>query len=123
MSAVSDIHTIRKNNLLSAFKSFAEAQLAAGVQPKGLDQSFAALIEISPAALSGHKSGKRPIGDRLATQFEVKLNRPKGWLSEERAPVGLTVAEQALIAAVLKAHRATNTEGRRRLKGLIREFK
>lgn len=118
-----DLHTIRKTNLLSAFQAFAEQQLAAGIQPKGLEKSFAELLRVSPAALSGHKSGKRPIGDRLAAQFEDALDRPKGWLSEEREPDGLTPAEQALISSVLKAHRSTNAEGRRRLKALIRDFK
>ncbi|MBK6616174.1 hypothetical protein [Ottowia sp.] len=118
-----DLHTIRKNNLLTAFQAFAEEQLGAGIPPKGLDQSFALLLRVSPAALSGHKSGKRPIGDRLTSQFEDALGRPKGWLSEEREPEGLTPAEQALISSLLNAHRRTNAEGRRRLKALIRDFK
>lgn len=117
-----DIHTIRRNNLLNAYQAFAEAQVLSGVPPKGLDQKFAQLLQISPTSLSSHKSGARPIGDKVAAQFEVALGHPPGWLSVEREPVGLTPAEQALVAAVLKAHRRTNAEGRRRLRKLISDF-
>lgn len=118
-----DLHTFRRNNLLSAFQAFAEQQLASGVQPKGLEQSFAAVLSIKPSALSGHKNGRRPIGDKLAAQFEAALGKPVGWMSEEREPEGLTAAEQAFISTALKSFRSTTAEGRRRLRLLVRDFK
>lgn len=120
---VSDLHTIRKNNLLACYQAFAEEQVLLGHAPKGLDQSFAAVLQISPTALSSHKSGKRPIGDKLAAQFESALQKPQGWFSEEREPTGLSQAEQAFIAQALSTFRATNAEGRRRLRHLLRDFK
>lgn len=120
---MSDLHTIRKNNLLACYQAFAEEHVLLGHAPKGLDQSFAAVLQISPTALSSHKSGKRPIGDKLAAQFENALQKPYGWFSEEREAAGLSQAEQAFIAQALNTFRATNAEGRRRLRQLLRDFK
>ena len=118
-----DIHTIRRTNLLNAYQAYAEKHISEGHSPKGIDKSFAETLQISPSALSTHKSGVRPIGDKLAAQFESLLGHDSGWFSSEREPLGLTPAEQALFATLLKKLRTTDADGRRRLRNLIRDFK
>ncbi|AKJ27456.1 hypothetical protein AAW51_0765 [Caldimonas brevitalea] len=103
------------------FQQFAEAQMRNGVPPKGLEQAFAQKLQISPSMWSQIKSS-RPIGDKLARQLEVACNVPAGWLDEERAPQGLSPAEQQFLALALKAWRATNAEGRKRLKTVLKEI-
>jgi hypothetical protein len=105
----------RRQNALALFQAYAERALAAGAAPKGLEQSFAATLEISPSMWSQIKSS-RPIGDKLARQIEQHGNKPAGWLDEEREAQGLSLAEQQFLALALKAWRATNSEGRKALK-------
>lgn len=95
--------------------------MRAGVPPKGLEQAFAQKLQISPSMWSQIKSS-RPIGDKLARQIESACAQPVAWLDEERQPQGLSSAEQQFIAMALKAWRATNAEGRKRLKLLMKEF-
>jgi hypothetical protein len=116
-----DPAVIRRRNALIAFQSFVEAQINAGAPPKGLEQSFAELLQVKPSLWSMVKSGKRGIGDKLARQMEHLLDKPVGWMDEERETPGLTQAEQAFLALALKTWRANNAEGRKRLKVLLRE--
>src|SRR3954464_15721656 len=88
---------IRRQNALALFKAHAENALASGATPKGLEQAFAATLEISPSMWSQIKSS-RPIGDKLARQIEQHCGKPSGWLDEERAAEGLTPAEQQFLA-------------------------
>jgi hypothetical protein len=119
---VTDQHHVRRNNAHAAFQAFAEERLASGHAPKGLEQAFAELLEISPALWSMTKSGSRPMSDKLARQFEVRLGKPVGWMDEERESHGLTQAEQHTVALALAAYRRTNAEGRRRLRALLKDF-
>lgn len=119
---VPDLHTIRRINAQAAFQAFAEERLAAGHPPKGLEQEFARAVELSPASWSMTKSGKRPMSDKIARQFEAKLGRPAGWMDEEREPQGLSPAEQHTMALALAAYRRTNADGRRRLRALLKDF-
>lgn len=105
----------RRRNALSLFQAYAEAAVAGGAAPKGLEQAFAASLEISPSMWSQIKSS-RPIGDKLARQIEQHSGKPPGWLDEEREPVGLSQAEQQFLALALKAWRATNSAGRKALR-------
>ena len=105
----------RRQNVLSLFQQFAEAQMRAGVPPKGMEQTFAQKLQISPSMWSQIKSS-RPIGDRLARQIEAACGQSAGWLDEEHQPQGLSAAEQQFLALALKAWRSTNAEGRKRLK-------
>lgn len=68
------------------------------------------------------KSGARPIGDKLARQIEHHCDKPVGWIDEEREPTGLTPAEQQFQALALETYRATDSNGRKRLRQLMREF-
>jgi hypothetical protein len=63
----------------------------------------------------------RPIGDKLARQIEVACAQASGWLDEERAPAGTSASEQQFMALALQAWRATNAEGRKRLKQVMKE--
>lgn len=114
------ISTIRRQNATSLFQVYAEERIAAGNQPKGLEGAFAELLGISSATWSMAKSGKRPIGDKLARQIEHCAGKPAGWLDEEREVEGLTQAEQQFLAAALKAYRETNAEGRRHLRQMLK---
>ena len=110
----------RRGNAVSLFQRFAEAQMRAGVPPKGLEQAFAQQLQISPSMWSQIKSS-RPIGDKLARQIEVACAAPSGWLDEAHAEQGPSPAEQQFLALALKAWRATNADGRKRLRQLVRD--
>ena len=113
--ALANITVIRRQNALALFKAHAENALAAGATPKGLEQAFAATLEISPSMWSQIKSS-RPIGDKLARQIEQHCGKGTGWLDEEREAEGLTPGEQQFLALALKAWRATNSAGRKALR-------
>jgi hypothetical protein len=119
VSRVSNITVNRRRNALALFQHFAEAAVAGGAAPKGLEQAFAARIEVSPSMWSQVKSS-RPIGDRLARQIEQHCGKPSGWLDEEREPEGLSAAEQQFLALALKAWRGTNSDGRKKLREQLR---
>jgi len=117
---VSSISTVRRLNAIALFQTFAEERIAAGDPPKGLESTWAAKIEVSGATWSMAKSGARPIGDKLARQIEQHCGRAAGWLDEEREPTGLSPGEQQFLALALKAYRATNSDGRKRLKQYLK---
>ena len=118
-NVVSNITVVRRQNVLSLFQTFAEEQMRAGVAPKGLEQTFAQHLQISPSMWSQIKSS-RPIGDKLARQIEAACRQSVGWLDEERASQGLSPSEQQFISLALKAFRATNAEGRKKLKSIVK---
>jgi hypothetical protein len=117
---VTDPTVLRRRNVLSLFQAFAESAVATGVAPKGLEQAFAAHVEISPSMWSQIKSS-RPIGDKLARQIEQHAGKPAGWLDEEREAAGLTPGEQQFLALALQAWRATNSDGRKALKAQMKQ--
>lgn len=105
----------RRLNALALFQTYAEKALASGAPPKGLEQAFAAALEISPSMWSQIKSS-RPIGDKLARQIEQHQGKPVGWLDEARGDTSPTAAEKALMELALAAWRSTNSAGRRALR-------
>ena len=111
----------RRRNVLSLFQAFAENAVATGIAPKGLEQAFAAHVEISPSMWSQVKSS-RPIGDKLARQIEQHCGKPAGWLDEAREAAGLSPGEQQFLALALQAWRATNAEGRKGLKAQMKQL-
>ena len=112
---MSNITIHRRRNALALFQSYAETAVAGGAAPKGLEQSFAAKLQISPSMWSQIKAS-RPIGDKLARQIEQHSAKPAGWLDEEREQQGLSQGEQRFLALALKAWRATNSAGRKALR-------
>ena len=105
----------RRLNALALFQAYAEQALAAGAPPKGLEQAFAATLEISPSMWSQIKSS-RPIGDKLARQIEQHHGKPAGWLDQPREDTSPTVAEKSLMELALAAWRSTNSAGRKSLR-------
>lgn len=116
---LNNITVTRRRNALALFQSFAEEALASGTPPKGLEQSFAQKLEISPSMWSQIKSS-RPIGDKMARQIEQHCGKSSGWLDEERESAGLTPAEQQFLALALQAWRSTNSAGRKALRELLK---
>ena len=105
----------RRQNALALFQAYAEKALASGAPPKGLEQMFAATLEISPSMWSQIKSS-RPIGDKLARQIEQHHGKPAGWLDEARESDVVAPSERAFLDLALKAWRATNSVGRKALR-------
>ena len=112
---VSNITLTRRRNALSLFQDYAEKALAAGGSPRGLEQPFAATLQVSPSMWSQIKSS-RPIGDKLARQIESMTGKPRGWLDEARKAASPTPAETAFLELALAAWRATNSAGRKALR-------
>ena len=112
---MSNITVARRQNAVALFQEHAEKALAQGQAPKGLEQAFAARLQISPSMWSQIKSS-RPIGDKLARQIEAMTGRPAGWLDEARAPAVPSAAEAAFVELALAAYRSTNAAGRRGLR-------
>lgn len=105
----------RRQNALALFQAFAEKSLGAGMSPKGLEQAFAATLQISPSMWSQIKSS-RPIGDKLARQIESSCDQRPGWLDEARKDAATTIAERAFLELALSAWRSTNGLGRKALR-------
>lgn len=112
---VNNTTIVRRKNALALFQEYAERAVAAGVPPKGLEQAFAATLQVSPSMWSQIKTS-RPIGDKLARQFERLSGRSAGWLDEPRESDVVTPAEQAFLDLALKAWRRTNSGGRKALR-------
>lgn len=110
-----NITVLRRANLLWLLQQFVQSQVGEGAAPKGLEQMFAAHLQISPSLLSQIKSA-RPIGDKLARQIEVASAKPLGWLDMEHAQ-GQTPspAEERFIELARNAWRQRNAAGKRTL--------
>ncbi len=118
---MSNITLTRRQNVLSLFQDYAEKALASGAPPKGLEQSFAATLQISPSMWSQIKSS-RPIGDKLARQMESACSQPSGWLDELHKESAPSAAEAAFLELALAAWRATNSSGRKSLREHLRSI-
>ena len=109
----------RRQNALALFQAYAEKALAAGAPPKGLEQMFAATLQISPSMWSQIKSS-RPIGDKLARQIEQHHGKPAGWLDGARGSGVVAPSERAFLDLALQAWWATNSVGRKALREQMR---
>jgi hypothetical protein len=114
-TTVVNITVTRRQNALLLFQAYAERALAAGASPKGLEQAFAATLQVSPSMWSQIKSS-RPIGDKLARQIESACTRPAGWLDEACKDAAPSTAESAFLELALTAWRSTNVAGRKALR-------
>jgi hypothetical protein len=119
-TTVANTTITRRQNVLALFQTYAEKALASGTPPKGLEQAFAASVQISPSMWSQIKSA-RPIGDKLARQIEQHHGKPVGWLDEARDSDVVTPAEKVFLDLALQAWRATNAAGRKALRGQMKE--
>ncbi len=110
-----NISLTRRQNALALFQAYAEKALATGAAPKGLEQAFAATLQISPSMWSQIKAA-RPIGDKLARQIEAHCGQAAGWLDAVHAEMPLTAAESGFLELALAALRATKSSGRKALR-------
>lgn len=108
---------VRRTNLQTLLHEFVRTRVEQGASPKGLEQEFAAQVQISPSMLSQIKSS-RPVGDKLARQIEVLCGQPSGWLDaeHEESPVQALEAEEKFIALARDAWRAADSKARRELR-------
>jgi hypothetical protein len=118
---VVNITVTRRQNALTLFQAYAEKALAAGASPKGLEQAFAATLQISPSMWSQIKSS-RPVGDKLARQIESACAQPSGWLDEPRKDMAPSAAEAAFVELALTAWRSTNSAGRKALREHLKDM-
>ena len=109
-----NITLTRRNNALALFQEYAAAQIAAGEPAKGMEQAFAAQLEISPSMWSQVKAS-RPISDKLARQIESHTGKPTGWLDEPHGPQQPDAAEERFVEVARAAWRAANAQGKREL--------
>ena len=114
-----NITLARRRNALALFTAYAGHALGSGTPPKGLEQSFAASLQISPSMWSQIKSA-RPIGDKLARQIEVHGAKPTGWLDERRKDAVPAPAEAAFLQLALVAWRNSNRAGRKALRAQLK---
>lgn len=113
---------VRRNRLLVLLQSFVQEQAAIGMPPKGLEQAFAAKLQISPSLLSQIKKS-RPIGDKLARQVETACGKPAQWLDacDEQSPAPVpSPAEELFVELARAAWRQANAKGKR---DLMKNFK
>lgn len=105
----------RRRNAIALYQEFLRERIAAGDAAKGLDQSFAAALQVSPSMWSQIKSA-RPIGDKLARQIEVARGQPAGWLDDEHeGEPAVDAAEERFLELARQAWRAANAKGKRAL--------
>ena len=115
-----NITITRRLNTVALYQEFLQRSIAAGQAPKGLDQGFAAGLEISPSMWSQIKSA-RPIGDKLARQIEQHAGKPAGWLDDEHQQLQLAAAaEERMLLAARGYWRRANAADKRRLMKLLR---
>ncbi len=97
--------------------------MAQGISPKGLEQAFAASLEISPSLWSQIKSS-RPIGDKLARQIEQHASKPAQWLDQEHSEVQLPdAAQERFIALAREVWQQSNAKSKRELMQALKLFK
>jgi hypothetical protein len=118
-TSTSQTNRLRRENLLRLLREFSEAQLALGVPAKGIEQAFAAQLEVSPSTLSQLKSS-RNMGDKIASQIERHARKVPGWMDAEHLGVMSTPGESAFIELARLAWRATDSRGRRSMMSLAK---
>lgn len=109
----------RRHNALALFQDYAAQKIAAGEPAKGMEQAFAAELEISPSMWSQIKSS-RPISDKLARQIESHTGRPVGWLDEQHGSGQPDAAEERFIELARAAWRSANAHAKRDLVRAVR---
>src|SRR3954468_6084788 len=102
---VPNITITRRHNALALFQEYAAQKIAAGEPAKGMEQAFAAEVEISPSMWSQIKSN-RPISDKLARQIESHTKRPIGWLDERHGSEQPDAAEERFVELARAAWRS-----------------
>jgi hypothetical protein len=120
MPQTPDMHAIRRENLHSLIREFAQARIAEGDSAIGIEREFAEKLQVSKSLLS-HLKSARPISDAMAKQIEARFAKPTGWMSEAHVNIVARPApgEEAFIAAARAAYRAASKGERQRLRSLL----
>jgi hypothetical protein len=115
-----DLHAVRRENLLLLLREFSQARIASGEPTNGTEKAFAEQLQMSKSLLSQLKSS-RNISDAIASQVETRLKKRSGWMSEERTEVLSRPApgEEAFLAIARAAYRAADRAERARLRALL----
>lgn len=115
-----NITVARRKRLLELLNEFVQAQVAEGVQPKGIEQAFAAKLQLSPSRLSQIKK-VRPIGDTLARQIERLCQKPVGWLDAAASPPE-AMDEKKFLKLAARAWQRADAVQRERLVALCKSL-
>ena len=116
-----NITRLRRANTLALYRDWAQEKLAAGDASKGLEQAFAATIELSPSRWSQIKSS-RPIGDLLARQIESHAGKARGWLDlTHEGSAFADDAEMHFLELARRAWRNSSSRQRRELLKTVRQ--
>ncbi|WP_234265080.1 hypothetical protein [Hydrogenophaga sp. NFH-34] len=113
-----DTTVTRRARLHVLLQEHVQSQVAQGVPPKGLEQAFAAVLQVSPSLLSQIKKS-RPIGDKLARQIEAACHVPIGWLDQPVKDAGPSDAEEAFVELARQAWRKANASEKRELRRFL----
>lgn len=115
-----DLHAIRRDNLLLLLREFSQARIAAGEPTNGTEKAFAEQLQMSKSLLSQLKSS-RNISDAIALQIEKRGKKAGGWLSAHtsRSAARPAPGEEAFVAKARAAYRAADREGRVRLRSVL----
>ncbi len=113
-----NITAARRSNLKLLFSLYVEAQVAAGADLKGLKQTFAESLQISPSRFSQLLSS-RPVGNQLARQLEALQGKTLGWLDAIHGELAATPAEDAFIELCRRAWLTQDAKGRRALRQMV----
>lgn len=118
--ATQHITVTRRARLHVLLGEFVQAQAAQGLPPKGLEQSFAAVLQVAPSLLSQIKKS-RPISDKLARQIESACRVPHGWLDQPLDAFGPDKAEEAFIEQARMTWRRANAKQKRALRKSLQD--
>lgn len=121
-----NITRIRRENALRLLHAYVAEQAQGGMPPKGLEQAFAARLQVSPSTWSQLKN-QRPISDKMARQIERLCEQAPGWLDvardDEQACAAPDPAEERLVDEVRVIWRSGNARTRRALRTAVRAFR
>lgn len=117
-SAPDNITTTRRANLKLLFSLYVEAQVAVGADLKGLKQTFAESLQISPSRFSQLLSS-RPISDQLARQLEALQGKGPRWLDVQHSERIPTPAEESFVELCRAAWAAQNAKGKKALRSFV----
>jgi len=87
---VRDLARVRLDNALALFDEFVQqaARHPDAATLRGLEGRFAERLQIQPSYWSQIKSRSRQIGERLARQFEQRMDKPYGWMDTPHGSTG-----------------------------------
>ena len=115
-----DLHTIRRSNLLVLLREFSQARIAGGGPTNGTEKAFAEQLQMSKSLLSQLKTS-RNISDAIAHQIEARCRKADGWLSLAACAIVTRTApgEEAFVAMARATYRAADRDGRTKLRAVF----